>query len=424
MFKIAQFKIHQNDLALVLVALGILITLAQMYGLYIIFDDQYIEARAVINSMSIAAPLLCFGFDTSAPIITKREKTPAFLWNFFGLHLIFMGGFITAAFVVDEVKTSYIFLGLALGAVFASKLFIVEYERCLGKIKQYYFDLHVRDRLYRTIAILLLALFFSNITTWSIAFLIFSLAYFFLLVTKYWNTVTFDRTKLTHHLSISLPYLATGIVTAVLYRLAFYVSYYQDNSMDTAKVDFWLMVSLFLLIPYLNASKIAETAAKNSVTHYIDLMRASWEKISLQQSLIILLIMLITVGGYFIGRVDKPDIVEIILPILLAIIIATSTPSFCYLALLAKKIKLAFVTSALLIFFSLLCYAPKYFFASPIPVSYLMLVNACGYAFFNIIASYYFLGLLGKFTIRTFSQSTAFFIFSVTLLSVGLTFII
>jgi len=130
------------------------------------------------------------------------------------------------------------------------------------------------------------------------------------------------------------------------------------------------------------------------------------------------------VAGYFIGRVDKPDIVEIILPILLAIIIATSTPSFCYLALLAKKIKLAFVTSALLIFFSLLCYAPKYFFASPIPVSYLMLVNACGYAFFNIIASYYFLGLLGKFTIRTFSQSTALFIFSVTLLSVGLTFII
>ena len=87
MFKIAQFKIHQNDMALVLVALGILITLAQMYGLYVIFDDQYIEARAVINSMSIAAPLLCFGFDTSAPIITKREKTPAFLWNFLAFIL-------------------------------------------------------------------------------------------------------------------------------------------------------------------------------------------------------------------------------------------------------------------------------------------------------------------------------------------------
>ena len=395
-----------------------------MYGLYVIFDDQYIEARAVINSMSIAAPLLCFGFDTSAPIITRREKTPAFLWNFFGLHLIFMGGFITAAFVVDEVKTSYIFLGLALGAVFASKLFMVEYERCSGKITQYYFDLHVRDRLYRTIAILLLAVFFSSITTWSIAFFIFSLAYFFLLATKYWNTVNFDRKKLTHHLSISLPYLITGIATVVLYRLAFYVSYYQDNSMDTAKVDFWLIVSLFLLIPYLNASKIAETAAKNSVTHYIDLMRGSWQKISLQQSLIIFLIMLITVAGLFMGRVDKPDIVEIILPILLAIIIATSTPSFCYLALLAKKIKLAFVASVLLILLSLLCYALKYFFASSIPVSFLMLLNACGYVFFNVIASHYFLGLLGKSTIRSFNQSTTLVILSVTLLSVGLTFII
>ena len=424
MFKIAQFKIHQNDMALVLVALGILLTLAQMYGLYVIFDDQYIEARAVINSMSIAAPLLCFGFDTSAPIITKREKTPAFLWNFFVVYLIFMGGFITAAFVVDEVKTSYIFLGLALGAVFASKLFMVEYERCSGKITQYYFDLHVRDRLFRTIAILLLAVFFSSITTWSIAFLIFSLAHFFLLVTKYWNTVNFDRKKLTHHLSISLPYLITGIATVVLYRLAFYVSYYQDNSMDTAKVDFWLIVSLFLLIPYLNASKIAETAAKNSVTHYIDLMRGSWQKISLQQSLIIFLIMLITVAGLFMGRVDKPDIVEIILPILLAIIIATSTPSFCYLALLAKKIKLAFVASVLLILLSLLCYALKYFFASSIPVSFLMLLNACGYVFFNVIASHYFLGLLGKSTIRSFNQSTTLVILSVTLLSVGLTFII
>ena len=423
MFKIAQFKIHQNDMALVLVALGILITLAQMYGLYIIFDDQYIEARAVINSMSIAAPLLCFGFDTSAPIITKREKTPAFLWNFFGLHLIFMGGFITAAFVVDEVKTSYIFLGLALGAVFASKLFIVEYERCLGKIKQYYFDLHVRDRLYRTIAILLLALFFSNITTWSIAFLIFSLAYFFLLVTKYWNTVNFDRTKLTHHLSISLPYLVTGIVTAVLYRLAFYVSYYQDNSMDTAKIDFWLIVSLFLLIPYLNASKIAETAAKNSVTHYIHLMKDSWEKISLQQSLVIFFIIIITVAGYFIGRVDQQDLIKIILPILLAMIIATSTLSFCYLSLLSGRVRLSFLASAFFVLFSLACYSPKYFYPE-IPAAYLMLGNAFFYAILNVSATTYFLGISWTLTIRTPQTSIILLVITVLFMITGLSPII
>ena len=75
-------------MALVLVAFGIPITLAQMYGLYVIFDDKYIEARAVIDSMSIAAPLLCFGFDTSALIITKREKNLCLLVVFFGLHFI------------------------------------------------------------------------------------------------------------------------------------------------------------------------------------------------------------------------------------------------------------------------------------------------------------------------------------------------
>jgi uncharacterized integral membrane protein len=84
-------KLLQNkyDQALIMVGVGVVITLLQMLGLYIFFKEAYIESRAIINTMNIIAPLLCFGFDSSSPQITKEEKSQSFIWNFIFIQIIF-----------------------------------------------------------------------------------------------------------------------------------------------------------------------------------------------------------------------------------------------------------------------------------------------------------------------------------------------
>ena len=201
-----------------------------MYGLYFIFGDQYIQSRAVMISMTMSAPLMCFGFDTSAPLIIKQEKNSAFLWNFLLLQTSLMVIFFIAALSVEHQKTSFILLGLSLGAVFSSKIFIVEYQRGLGQIKQYFFDLHVRDRFYRTAAILLVAMIFSSITTWAITLLLLSLIYLAIMTSRYWVNLYFDPKSLRRHLFISTPYLCISLVIVAFYRLPFYISYFQDSS--------------------------------------------------------------------------------------------------------------------------------------------------------------------------------------------------
>jgi len=394
-----RLNVHNQDQALFFVGIGVLITLAQMYGLFFIFGDNYIQSRAVINSMTIAAPLLCFGFDVTAPQITKQEKTSGFVWNFLILQLLLMVCFLLMALNIDDPNTSNIFLGMSLGAVFASKLFIVEYERSLGKVKQYFFDLHIRDRFYRTAAILLVALAIKSITTWAIILLLFSVIYLGIMAFKYRKTIRFDRKKLTHHLLMSVPYLLTSLATVMIYRLAFYISYYHDGSTYTSKVDFWSLLALFVLLPYVNASKFSETFAKDQVSHYITLVQKSWIKVSQQQVGIVVIIAGIVTLACFMGKANQQDIIEIILPLILATTIASLSPSFCYLALLSGRIKLSFITSILFVILSLSCYTPK-FFDPQIPVSYLMLMNSIIYVAISTWASNYYLGINPKSILR------------------------
>ena len=363
-----------------------------MYGLYFIFGDQYIQSRAVMISMTMSAPLMCFGFDTSAPLIIKQEKNSAFLWNFLLLQTSLMVIFFIAALGVEHQKTSFILLGLSLGAVFSSKIFIVEYQRGLGQIKQYFFDLHVRDRFYRTAAILLVAMIFSSITTWAITLLLLSLIYLAIMTSRYWVNLYFDPKSLRRHLFISTPYLCISLVIVAFYRLPFYISYFQDSSFYATKIDFWSMMALFILLPYSNALKFAETAAKDQISVYVKQLKSSWYKTSLQQTGIVILIACITVIGMFIETTEKQDIIEIIVPLTLSITLISLMPSFCYMAMLSGRTKLSIISAALFLLLSLICYIPKYL-NPDIPVSYLMLINAGFYIILNFWCSIYFLSI-------------------------------
>ena len=391
-----------------------------MYGLYFIFGDDYIQSRAVIISMTMSAPLLCFGFDISAPLITKQEKNSAFVWNFLLLQMALMAIFLIAALSVKHQKTSFILLGFSLGAVFSSKIFIVEYQRSLGQIKQYFFNLHVRDRFYRTAGILLVASIFSSITTWAFTLLLLSLIYLAVMASRYWNNLYFDLKSLRQHLSISIPYLYTALVIVTFYRMPFYISYFQDSSFYATKIDFWSMMALFILIPYSNALKFAETAATDQISIYVKQLKSSWYKTSLQQTGIVILIACITVIGMFIETTEKQDIVEIIVPLTLSITLISLMPSFCYLALLNGRTKLSIISAALFLLLSLICYIPKYL-NPDIPVSYLMLVNAGFYIILNFWCSVYFLSLKSYSILRlrqgSFVGSIIFILFGLIYLA-------
>ena len=408
----SRLKIHKHDEILIIVWIGTLINIVQLYGLYRIFGVDYVQSRAIINSMTILAPLLCLGFDTAAPLITKLERSSSFIWNFLIAQLFFMGFFLLVALNLDNQKTSYIFFGLSLGALFSSNLFLLEYQRSLGQIKEYFFNLHIRDRFYRMAIILLTALASTSFLTWVYTLILFFIIFLGFSTKKYWKFINFNPKKLCQHLTISLPYLFIAISAAAITRLPFYVSYYLDSYINTAKIDFWLMLSLFMLLPYMNILKIAETETKGQTSVLLSHIKGKTRKLSQQQMLISLMILFVAGFGLIIGMVERQDIYEIILPLIISIVIITSAPPFSYLALSYQKIKLASIATIIISMISLACYTPSYFNVH-VPIAYLMIINASIYLSINILASSYFFRLRVKSLIVPTRRSGVIIIISV-----------
>ena len=99
--------------------------------------------------------------------------------------------------------------------------------------------------------------------------------------------------------------------------------------------------------------------------------------------------------GLMIGMVERQDIYEIILPLLLSMVIITSAPPLPYLALSYQRKNLAFITSIMISMISIACYTPFYLNVH-VPVAYMMIINASAYLLINILASSYFLRLSAK----------------------------
>jgi len=376
-------NIHEHDRALVMVIIGVGLTLLQMLGLFYLFNDHYIDSRAIINTMNISAPLLCMGFDITSPQITKSEKSALFIWNFVLLHLFLALVFFLASFLISDVKTSYIFLGLVLGAIFSSNLLLNEYERNINSVKKYFFDLHVRDRFNRTFFILVIAFIADSIFTWSTILIVLSLAYLFFLIIKYKEDIGFNFLKLKKHLTLSWPFLLTSLVIVFVYRATFYFSYYFDTSTYAAKIDFWLTISLLLLIPMMNVSKFAETSAQGDMNKYIYSLKSGWTKLYQQQLLIILMIFILTALGIYFNKITSIEIITMILPLSLSILLLTLTPSYLYLALLKNKFSSCLHHVFLFIIISLIIFLFKAIYLF-LPVSWLLLINCFLYLIYTL----------------------------------------
>ena len=403
--------LNHFDHALLMVLIGVCLTLLQMLGLYVIFEDDYTTSRAVINTMNIAAPLMCFGFDITAPQITKTEKNASFIWNFISLHLFLLVIFVICSFLAPDEKVKSIFLGLSLASIFASKIIVVEFERTLGFVKQYFFNLHVRDRFYRTLAILLIGYLFTNIDIWSALLIIFSLIYLFVIIYKYKDALFFNFKQFKNHIYICLPFFISAIAVVFIYRAVFYVSYFFDTNLITAKIDLWLIIALFILIPMMNISKYAETQSKGNLSVYIKEMQKSWKKITQQQFLIILMIFALTAAGIYLDKVEKNDLILFVFPMVLSMLIVSTIPSFFYLALLKGRIKISAYNIFTILLLSLTVYSLKFYYPE-IPATYLLLLNCILYTLFTLIMSKFFLGVhtMEIFRIKGFCQLFIFLI--------------
>lgn len=392
MLKKLLLSINDHDRALIMVGIGVAITLFQMLGLYLIFEKEYINSRAIINTMNISAPLLLLGFDITSPQIAKNEKNSSFIWNFVLTHFLLMLFFLFLILLVNNEKTIFLLLGLSLGAIFSSNLLLNEYERNYGAVKNYFFNLHVRDRFNRTLGILIIAFFAQSVFLWSILFILFSVLYLFFFINKYRSEFEYNFNNLKKHIFLSFPYLLTAVIIVFVYRIVFYLSFFFDSSSYAAKIDFWLMLTLFLQLPLMNVSKFAETKAKGDIQEYIFQMKNGWNNISRQQSLILFLVFLSTFIALHINKVIQPDIIEIILPITLSMMLITLHPSFFYLALLEKRIALSVKHMFVIALISIIIFSIKIFYIT-IPVAYLLFVNCLIYLIYNLIASHKILNI-------------------------------
>ena len=105
-------------IALFSVAFGSLLTFVQAVGLFNLLDlETYVSYRAVINTMNVAAPFLCIGFDTSAPVLKRQDPEVPFLWNILAVHfMLFLAFFIISILLPHESRLMPIASGLAAGA--------------------------------------------------------------------------------------------------------------------------------------------------------------------------------------------------------------------------------------------------------------------------------------------------------------------
>ena len=126
-------------LALFSVAFGSVLTFGQAAALFNILDlENYVAYRAVLNTMNIAAPFLCLGFDSASPVLRRMNPGFPFFWNLLVLHLVALLLFVTSALILPTAsKLLPLILGLAASTSVAAALIVANHYRVEGEIRRY-----------------------------------------------------------------------------------------------------------------------------------------------------------------------------------------------------------------------------------------------------------------------------------------------
>jgi hypothetical protein len=377
-------------LALFSVAFGSALTFGQAAILFLVLDiNDYISYRAVLNTMNIAAPFFCLGFDTAAPILKKMNPKFPFFWNMIVFHFFAsLLLFFIASFLAIDSKILPIILGLAASTCAAGTLIVANYYRVEQKINEYFLSINVKDKIVRTTLILSTAYLIQDIVIWSIFMTVLYFAYVLYVANRTDRKIEIDFTIFKRHILTSIPYIFTALGIIALTRLPFYAAYIFEDSIITAKIDIWLLFSIFILIPMLNKSKIEEAVNGDQIRKYIDTMHASWIGIRNQEILVITLINTSAAVAIYFNLLEIKDLYEIIWPLTIGMILIASVPNFVQVICFSGRVYLTVKIAFTLLIIGALSYLPKMEYQN-IGIPFLFIFSALLYCSVGILISSY-----------------------------------
>ncbi|QDC46240.1 hypothetical protein FIT71_04265 [Candidatus Methylopumilus universalis] len=376
------------NFALFSVGISSLLSFLQLAILsYILNVDTYVNFRAFINTMNNAAPFLCLGFDSAMPMLKKSNENFPFFWSLLLLYLLFFIIFFAIAIIsIDNSKFQVLLFGLTASLSLCGTTIIANLKRSNGNFKDYFLSLNILDKFLRFLIIIVLAIFFDDFINWAISASILFLMYLIFAAYRANIKPLFNFQILFRHIKKTFPFVVSSLGLFALTRFPFYAAFFFEGSYETAKVDFWLLASLLLLVPVLNSSKIEESRSGGNIYEYIHGMKNKRLTISLQEFLILISIFIATVVGIKIGKTIPQDIFEVILPLTLGMLFIGSIPNYAQLLCFDLKPKLGVVCSltllAILIGFCL-CHS----FLFKLPISIIFLISTILYFILGLYVS-------------------------------------
>ena len=341
-------------LALFSVAFGSALTFAQAAALFHLLElDTYVAYRAVLNTMNVAAPFLCLGFDSSAPVLRRMNPDFPFFWNLLVLHTLAFLVLVALSITLPAAsKLQPLTLGLAASTSVAAALTVANYHRTEGAIRRYFLSINVVDKTVRTAIIIGLAAVVHEVVPWAVLVATVSFAYVGLTSTR-----TGTRPQ---HFRTSFPYIFSSLGIIALTRMPFYAAYLVEEKIATAKVDIWLLFTLFLLIPVLNKSKIEEASSTGLAQRYLTAMKGSWRALLKQELLISTGIVAAACGAVLVGKAAPADLLVIVLPLMIGMILIASIPNYVQILCFTGQYSLGVKTSVLITLIALVAYLPQH----------------------------------------------------------------
>ena len=373
------------NFALLSVFVGTVLTLLQLIVLSHILDiDSYINYRAFLNTMNNAVPFLCLGFDTASPLLSGPNRRFPFFWNLFLIYfLLFLFFILISLFLPINSKSQVLFLGLSASLSIAGTTIIANLRRSHGDFRSYFMNLNIVDKFIRIFIIIGLALVTKSFFSWAICVSLISFIYLTYVALSVKSKILINLHFFYQHLKQSLPMIFSALGPHTIMRFPFYAAFFYEKNIVTAKVDFWLLVALLLLIPILNSSKIEEAKAKCSVFPYIKGIKSARMLIAMQEAIILVGIFTVTLFALKLGKASESDLLIIILPLTLGMLLIGSVPNYPQLLCFSFYPGLAIIISAALISITIIIYYCNFiFFNIPIPI--IFLISTCIY-FFKVL---------------------------------------
>jgi hypothetical protein len=348
--------------SLLSVALGSLVTLLQYFGLgYFLTGQNFLSARAAINTMNLLAPFLCFGLDNAAPRIVREGSTGSYVWSFIALAIPAAIAMMLFAWLDIDWKYSPFLVGIAFSMTVSISLVASNFTRAQGAHQRYFLSVNFFDRFARTMILLGAAVLVSDFLHWALlalpAFLLYS---FFVVIRSNASRASFELfpRKLLRE---SFPLMLSSVAIIVLTRSPYFAAYTLEYPAYANVTDIVLLFSLFILIPILNIQKIAEIddVKEQGAAHYVS------RRLIVAEVLIVTGYIATMAVGVALGVLTESNLFEIVVPIGIGMVAISLLPNFPHLLLLHGYSRQGFTATVIVIFATFAAYPAAYFAGLP-----------------------------------------------------------